>query len=504
MTWPRLGSLRAQLVLLILGALIIAQAVSLWLFVDERSLAVRAALGFEAAGRAANVVRLLEEAPPELAASIVRAANSPLVRFDLASAPSVAAPDHHHAAYIETRIRALLDESFNRDIRVNLRETDVPIPPIPNLSPQMAEMHQEMMRGRTQAVELTLSIALPDEQWLNVATRFERPPLQWPLSSFLTFAVTAALILVVAFWFVITRLTGPLRRLSWAAERLGRGDAVDPLPVAGPDEVQDLTRVFNRMQERLTRYVTDRTRILAAVSHDLRSPLTAMRFDAEMVEDDATRESLIASIDEMQAMAEATLTFAEGLSGNEPTEIVNLAEWLRTLAGDMVVPFKLDDGPAMIVQLRPLSLRRAVRNLAENAIRYGGSATVGWRQTDDDLVIEVADEGPGIPEEELEEVFAPFHRLEASRSLETGGHGLGLAIARAIVRGHGGDIRLSNRSGGGLKASIFIPLAEDTSIADTPQQKDGSNETNSSGGNHGLRGSDTGSRGSSGRLGRSV
>ena len=472
MTRPRIGSLRAQLVLLILGALAIAQVVSLWLFADERSLAVRAALGFEAAGRAANVVRLLEEAPPDLSASIVRAANSPLVRFDLAPAPSVTAPDHHHAAYIETRVRALLGDGFSRDIRVNLRETAVPLNPIPNLSPQMAEMHQEMMRGRMQAVEMTLSIALSGGQWLNVDTRFERPPLQWPLSSFIAFGLTAALILVVAFWFVMTRLTGPLRELSRAAEDLGRGDAGEPLPVAGPAEVRDLTRAFNRMQDRLTRFVADRTRILAAVSHDLRSPLTAMRFDAELVEDEETRESLIASIDEMQAMAEATLTFAEGLAGHEPSEVVEVSDWLGAMAGDKATPFKLIGGPAMMVRIRPLALRRALRNLVENASRYGGSATVGWHRAGDDLVIEITDHGPGIPEEELEEVFAPFHRLEASRSLETGGHGLGLAIARAIVRGHGGDIRLENRAEGGLKASIFIPLAEDAPNNDQTKQKE--------------------------------
>lgn len=472
MTRPRIGSLRTQLVILILGALAIAQAVSLWLFADERSLAVRAALGFEAAGRAANVVRLLEEAPPELSASIVQAANSPLVRFDLAPAPSVTAPDHHHAAYIETRVRALLGDGFSRDIRVNLRETAVPLHPIPNLSPEMARMHQDMMRGQMQAVEMTLSIALSGGQWLNVATRFERPPLQWPLSSFLTFGLTAALVLVAAFWFVMTRLTGPLRDLSRAAEGLGRGDAGDPLPIAGPEEVRDLTRAFNRMQERLTRFVADRTRILAAVSHDLRSPLTAMRFDAELVEDEKTRESLIASIDEMQAMAEATLNFAEGLAGRETSEVVNLPDWLETLADDKATPFELSGGPSMTVRIRPLALRRAVRNLVENATRYGKDATIGWHRAGGNLVIEITDQGPGIPEEELEEVFAPFHRLEASRSLETGGHGLGLAIARAIARGHGGDIRLENRPEGGLKASILIPLAEGAAINDARQRKE--------------------------------
>ena len=462
MTRRWLGSLRAQLVILILAALLVAQAASLWLFADERSLAIRAAIGSEAAGRAANVVRLLEEAPPDLSASIVRAASSPLVRFDLASAPIVTAPDHHHAAYIEKRVRALLGDNPDRDIRVNLGKVAPPAPPMPDLPPLMARMHREMMRHRMQTVEMRLSIALTGGQWLNVATRFERPPLQWPLVSVLTFGLTAALILAAVFWFVMTRLTGPLRHLSRAADRLGRGDTVEALPARGPDEVLELTRAFNRMQERLTRFVADRTRMLAAVGHDLRSPLTAMRVDAELVEDEETRKSLIASIDEMQMMAEATLSFAEGLAGEEPSENVDLGAWLRALAGDMATPFRLTDGPPLRVRIRPLAMRRAIRNVAENAIRYGGGATLGWHRAGDDVVIEVTDNGPGIPEGELNEVFAPFYRVETSRSLETGGHGLGLAIARAILRGHGGDIRLRNRPEGGLRAMITIPLAQET------------------------------------------
>jgi len=149
-----------------------------------------------------------------------------------------------------------------------------------------------------------------------------------------------------------------------------------------------------------------------------------------------------------------------------------VSDWLETLAGDKAAPFELTGGPSTAARIRPLAVRRAVRNLVENATRYGDGATVGWHRAGDDLVIEVTDHGPGIPEEELEEVFAPFHRLETSRSLETGGHGLGLAIARAIVRGHGGDIRLENRAEGGLKASILIPLAEDAPINNRKQRKE--------------------------------
>ncbi|MEN8740032.1 MAG: ATP-binding protein [Phaeobacter gallaeciensis] len=460
MIWRLLRSLRVQLVLLIIIALGVAQFVSLWLFADERSLAIRAALGFEAAGRAANVARLIEEAPADLRPSIIRAANSPLVRFDLGTKPLVQHSDHSDGGLVETRVRALLNDSYSRDIRVELHQIQGAILPLPNLSHEMTEMHLAMMRGELSAIEMNLSISIAGGQWLNVSTRFERPPIQWPLYSMLTFGLTAMALLVAVSWFVMTGLLGPLRRLARASERLGRGEDIDALPERGPQEVRELTAGFNRMQDRLTRFVADRTRVLAALGHDLRSPLTAMRVHSEMVEEDETRENLVATVEEMQSMVEATLTFAKGLSGNEPMQDVDLQSFLEALRGDMVVPFVLSDGPEVTVRLRPNAIRRALRNVIENAVRYGGSATLGWISADGEIEISVTDRGPGIPTAELERVFDPFFRLEESRSLETGGHGLGLSIARSILRAQGGEISLANHPDGGLIATIRLPVAE--------------------------------------------
>ena len=456
---PRLfDSLRAQLVLLIIVALAIAQAISLWLFVDERSLAVRAALGFEAAGRAANVARLIEEAPESLQPAILRAANSPLVRFDLSDLPAVDHKTHADSGAVEARVRGLLGQSSDREIRVELHEVDQDILPMPHLAPEMAEMHLAMMRGQLSAIEMQLSIALTDGQWLNVGTRFERPPLQWPLVSIVSFGMTAAIILVVVCWFLLTRLTGPILRVSQAADRLGRGEDGKPLPLIGPAEVRNLTHTFNRMQDRLTRFIADRTQLLAALGHDLRSPLTALRVRAEMVEDNETRDSLVASIEEMHEMVDATLAFARGMASAESSETVDLGTYLARLRSDMIDSFTLQENGMVAVRLRPQSLRRALRNIIENAQRYGGSADVAFGQDADHAFVTVSDNGPGIPDAELEQVFEPFFRLEKSRSRETGGTGLGLSIARTIIRAHGGDVSLSNRSAGGLEATVTLPL----------------------------------------------
>lgn len=458
-------TLRVQLVLLIIAALAVAQVISLFLFADERSLAIRAALGFEAAGRAANVVRLIEEAPADLQDSIIRAANSPLVRFELSEGSIVTLGSHYDGGLVESRVRTLLGDTYSRDIRVELHDINGEIMPLANLSPEMTEMHVAMMRGELSAVEMNLSIGISGGQWLNVSTRFERPPIQWPLYSVLTFAISAAVILAAVFWFVMTRLTGPLRRLASATDRLGRGEDVAPLAVRGPKEVRELTSGFNRMQDRLVRFVDDRTRVLAALGHDLRSPLTAMRVQAEMVDENETRDGLVRSVEEMQSMVEATLTFARGLTGNEPAETIEISQFLADMQADAVAPFALQQGSSTDIRFRPNAIRRALRNLIENAVRYGSAASVSWESDEESLVITIEDHGPGIPEANIDQVFDPFYRLEESRSLETGGHGLGLSIARSIVRAHGGEVSLKNREQGGLIAKVQLPLV-DASLAE--------------------------------------
>ena len=453
-------SLRGQLILLIVAALAAAQLVSLWLFVDERAMAVHMALGLETAGRAANIARLIEEAPPELHDSILRAASSPLVRFSLTDAPRVDHTGHHAGGVVEGTIRGMLPDREDRQIRVELHEFSPDMLPVEGIPRTMAEMHRAMMRDQISAVEMQLSIALDTGQWLNVDTRFHNPPLQWPWLSFVSFGLTAALILVTVVWFLLTGLTRPLRRLSRAADRFGRGEEVEELAATGPTEVRDLTEAFNRMRDRLTRYVADRTRLLGVLGHDLRSPLTGLRVRAELVEDDETRGHLIETIEEMQEMVDSTLSFAKGVATREPSVEVPLGDFTAEIADELSragnsIAVTVEDN--RLVTVRPMLLKRALRNVIENACRYGERAEVTVARAGTDAVIRVRDHGPGIPEEMLDTVFDPFVRLETSRSRETGGTGLGLSIARTVIQSHGGDIVLENASEGGLCATITIP-----------------------------------------------
>ncbi len=452
-------SLGGQLLAMLLLALAVTQGLGLLLLTDERNRAVRAALGLEAAGRAANVVLLLDDAPTDLRASILRAADSPLVRFTVGPEPE--APHNSSDADVVLRqIRQILGEP-EREVRADVHALAVDPFPLPEGMPDaMRPMHEAMMARRTDPIELTLSIRLADGEWLNVRTMFHRPGLQLSSQAVLPLLLMVLAVVLVAWWSA-RRVIGPMRVLAIGADRLGRGLDTDPLPITGPLEVRETTRAFNQMKDRLTRFVNERTHMLAALSHDLRSPLTAMRLRIEMLEETDDSIRLKTLVEEMQAMVEATLEFARGVAKAEPTATVDLTSLLGDLVNDVgggrasLAPIE-----PLLANIRPHALNRALRNLIDNAVRYGGVANVTLTQEPGMAIISIADKGPGLPDDQLETVFEPFVRFESSRSRDTGGVGLGLAIARTIIQAHGGSVVLRNLPEGGLEAVVHLPLGD--------------------------------------------
>ena len=449
-------SVGGQLLALLLLALAITQGLSLILLTGERNLAVRAALGLEAAGRAANVALLLEAAPTALQGSILASADSPLVRFALEATPQTPHSSFEAVAMV-ARMRQILGDA--RDIRAEVHGLAGPPPELPEGLPDaMRPMHRAMMAARPEPVELTLSIRLEGGNWLNVRTMFQRPGVQWSPRALLPLVLMLAAVALVA-GVTARRIVGPMRALAAGAERLGRGLDAAPLALTGPTEVQEATQAFNRMQARLTRLIAERTRMLAALSHDLRSPLTAMRLRVELLAEDEDSTRLKALVEEMQAMVEQTLDFARAAAQGEAVQEVNLAALLRDLVADAGAGHATLTAPeSVFLTLRPTAIRRALRNLIDNALRYGTRAEVALVRQGGEAVITIADHGPGLPEDQLEAVFEPFVRGEASRSRATGGVGLGLAIARSIARAQGGEVTLANRPEGGLLATLRLPL----------------------------------------------
>jgi signal transduction histidine kinase len=260
------------------------------------------------------------------------------------------------------------------------------------------------------------------------------------------------------------RLARPLEQLAEAAAAAGRGDRTIRLPEEGPRELRTAAAAFNNMQGRIARFDAERRRTLAAVGHDLRTPITSLRIRAETLDDDELREAMVRTLDEMTVMADGLVAYAKGSREAEEAQRIDLAPFLRRLCDERGAAFVARAVVAVVG--RPVAFSRAIGNVIDNALRYGQSAPVRLDRDRREAIVCVEDEGPGIPPERLEAVFEPFVRGEGSRSQETGGAGLGLSIARNIVLAHRGAIRLENVAEGGLCVIIRLPLA----MADQPRK----------------------------------
>lgn len=306
---------------------------------------------------------------------------------------------------------------------------------------------------------LRISVRLTDGSWLNVLAPFEPGDSLWRPR----FVLPLLLALVLVTWaalYAVRKATLPFARFAIAAERLGVDVGAPPMAETGPREVRRAAQAFNVMQGRISRFVQDRTQMLAAISHDLKTPITRLRLRAEFVEDDEQRGKMLADLEEMEVMIASTLAFARDDATSEPRLRLDLATMVQGMVEDMedLGADCVYTGPqSLVIEARPAALKRALANLLDNAVKYGGGARLELSASEGDIHLTIDDDGPGIPESDFERVFAPFVRLEASRSRDTGGSGLGLAVARAAVRAHGGDITLANRPEGGLRVTVSLP-----------------------------------------------
>ena len=312
-----------------------------------------------------------------------------------------------------------------------------------------------------------LAISLSDESWVLFVT----PQRSWGLGTGTRNVLTG--IFIVACSLAVAalasrRLARPMERFARQAQRFGTDVNAPPVQATGPLEIRLAGQAFNEMQARVQRYVADRTHMLAAISHDLRAPLTRMRLRGEFIEDEEQQRKLFRDVDEMQAMVNASLNFFRDDSEREAATRFNLSELVNTVlddfrdAGDDVT-FHVGESVAYVG--RPLTLRRAITNLVDNAIKYGTRATVHLSPGTEWVEIVIDDDGNGIPDDMHEDVFRPFYRVESSRNRQTGGVGLGLAAARSAVRGHGGDILLETRASGGLRARVRLPILGSAALA---------------------------------------
>ena len=461
--WP--SRLAGQMIAVVLLGLGLALAISFWMLGDAHRDAVFQMNRGMLVRQMSSLTLLIEDTPKNLHPAILRTARREFSRFEVADYSLIPPGElSKQEQLVSSRIRTQLDNNDNqRQIRVELSS----IEPEEKINVRRGRLEKyrekrhkehEWYRAPPKLLYLNISIELNNGKWLNMQS-FAPKTQPWLAVRTLFFLLLSAVCVIAGVIFMVRRIVKPINQLADASHKLGLGEKTNPVAEKGPEDIREMIRAFNEMNERIQRFVADRTRMMAALSHDLRTPITSMRLRVEMMDDTPDKEHLLNTLDEMQQMSEATLAFIRQASDNEETRAVDLDALLDSLCEDLQdigMNARYHDGDEVIIRCRLVSLKRALRNLIENAVKYGQQAEVWLEPAGKFTKVCIQDQGEGIPEEMVERIFEPFVRLETSRNRETGGIGLGMSIARNIIRSHGGEIQLENNEQG-LKISVLLP-----------------------------------------------
>ena len=460
-------SVLLRTVLVLFAGLVVSQSLGFVIWEADRNIAVSSLESYRIAERIASITAAVNKQPTDERPVILDAMNHPPYRVSWNDVPST--PE----AELDADGRRMLDLLRHRiggtpddGIRVAILPSTV-APDVENLmtraigddSPARTYPLPRVFAELVEGPRYWISVQLRDATWLNFSVPFVETLSFWSWRLIAPLVLSGFVVLAVSAW-AVQRWVRPLEALSAAANRLGTDVNAPPLPEEGPPDVRNAAHAFNEMQHRIRRFVEDRTQMLAAISHDLRTPIMRMRLRAECVENDLEREKMMADLDEMEAIVSSTLSFAREDANYEANIIIDLVAVLRRICADLAdVGLDVSFGGygRLPFFCRPTSLRRAFTNIIENAVKYGRRARVKLVPSAHSIAIQIDDDGPGIPEAEQEKVFQPFYRLERSRNRATGGTGLGLPVARTVARAHGGDVILSNRKGGGLRVIVTLP-----------------------------------------------
>jgi signal transduction histidine kinase len=438
------------MLLLIGAALLVAQAVNFAFLLNEQQKLSLARNEGPAIGRFTQ------------AASVI-AATAPQERRMLLSAHRAG----RSAAYRLAPQSAIDRDRIERNPRIEERltaallEARVPIRAVRAASPMgVVPVHGPAGHGHHEARRMLLLAAqLDDGSWLDA--RFDSPRAdRWLIHRLLLATAMLFFLVFGAAWWIARRLARPLRDLTRAAEGFRGHSPAEPVTPRGPSDLRRAVEAFNAMNRRTLALLDEKDRMLGAIGHDLRTPLASLRIRAENMGPEEERERLVATVEEMAATLEDILTLARTGRAREPVRPVDLAALADAVVEefrDLGLAAEFRQSERAVLAVQPNLLRRALRNLMDNAVAYGGQAAVTVVERTGEIEIRVEDEGPGIPAERLEEVLEPFRRLDSSRNRASGGAGLGLAIALAVAQAHGGRLELANREGGGLSASLVLP-----------------------------------------------
>ena len=478
-----LRTLAGQLIVVTIVAVIASHAIASVLFAQERGRSMRSVIETNAIERMTATADRIRSAPPNERDYVVRGASDLAVRFSLNAAPAqavgrdasrIARDISERLGGLETHARVrTVEVAWPRRSLFHRRDDGArwergldQNPSAPGhegagpAGPQFPR-HMETPDDpppMRRVDELTVSIAIAPNSWLH-ARAYLPAPRPLPTSLWLSAALS---IVAVAFAaaLIARRIGRPLAELTRASQALGVGDVKVRAPETGPEDVRRASAAFNAMAERMGRQIQRQRQMLWALSHDLRTPITALRLRAELLDDDADKQKILNALADMESLTEQALALARAGASEEARARVDLSELVETLCGelqDMGVQVRAVTHTPAFAECRPDEIARALRNLAENAQKYAGGGEMETSIEDGFVTIEVRDQGPGIPEAELARVTEPFFRADEARSQTSDGVGLGLAIAQAIADGHGGKLILSNRSPRGLSAKLILP-----------------------------------------------
>src|SRR6185312_3001664 len=445
--WP--NTLRVQLVVVVAGAVAVSNLGVAYYFYRNSEAQTRDFVNERMVDRAAAVAATVAQVQPQSRLVVMRTMGRADWRFREATNYDTKAMTAEETALAKRLSDVLPDQHPRRKaVIVHLHE---PLAAIPEA------LRPVKTQGNTTTRDVIQTI-VPIDAHSMMSGVLVPPTPDWPYE----IMVAAAIAVVAASAgaaFIARRVVRPLSELTTAAAKVAAGASVPRVAERGPEDVRNAAIAFNRMTDKVTRTMESQRHLLSAVGHDLRTPITAMRINLEFVQEEELREGLQQNLDELQDLTEQVLAAARGASG-ETKRSVDLSALVESLCADLDdlgEPVTWQNHAPAPVNCRPNEIRRAVRNLVENAVAYGSRAEVQIAANRDGYDIVIEDNGPGIPEDERVRVFEPFVRLESSRNAATGGTGLGLTLAKAIAEGHGGAIVLENRPTGGLRARMHLP-----------------------------------------------
>jgi signal transduction histidine kinase len=438
------GSMVGRVFLILVGGIFASGTLTFFLADNARRADISQIRSQHTAERVEQLVLMLDATPREARGQVAAAASRNGIVAEISGAGiGAGVPD--------TDLTAALLQLLGEGRHIVARKTAC-----------AAEAPAGSPQSRRPAVCRTVSLSLHDGTFLHLVLQPRRPPSAGPHQSrpwlYIFFFATCLGLLAYA----VARMSiQPLRQLAQAAAELGRNIERPPLAERGPTEVRHAASAFNTMQAKIRRYIQERTQMLAAITHDLQTPLTRIRLRLEKVQDRELQNRLIEDLSAVQTMIKDGLDLARSMNSEEPMQRTDFDSILDSVCADAAEAGQdvtLSGLTEVSIAAQPNAMRRCLTNLIDNAVKYGGYARVAASRDKNKVIVQVRDGGPGIPEDMLEAVFDPFFRLEVSRSRDTGGTGIGITIALNIAEKHGGRLYLRNHPDGGLVATLELPI----------------------------------------------